>query len=561
MPTVAQVLETVEHTPGSAGHPAHRGQLRGRGVVGVRPPRVRVVERVHPRRGRRVRQPRRLRHQHRRRRDRPTSRCRARGASSIASGSCRSTGSASGTPTRRPRPAVSSRRAATRVSLPSHRLEWRGSSASSRSRPASRTCPTSRRASSSSPARCADRTGDDKTTLVVTPAVDRSGHARRPARRLRRERREHGVAPVATAARLGRVPLLPDHLRGPRDRSAACRPTIRRLWDKGRAGEGARLVPGVDRRPGDDAVRHAPDGVGRSRRRRGRPGSAPAPAGRLMTRVAYLGPEGTFAHQAVGLVAMPYRTRSTPCRGQRWCRCIEAVEDGDCDFGVVPFENSVEGQVNLTVDVLVHDAERIQVCEEVVLAVTFGAYRRPGDDAPLRAVASHPVGLAQCRRWVHDQRRCRRARPPRPPRRAGSSPRASSPASSPSPRRPRRRAGASKPIADGVEDFPGAETRFVVVGRRGGAADRGRPDDVRARPARRPGRGAAAGARAPVGPRPQPLGHRQPAAAGAARRVLLRARRRRPPRPTAPMAAAFAALRADGFSVKVLGAYPQWSGT
>ena len=49
-------------------------------------------------------------------------------------------------------------------------------------------------------------TGDDKTTLVVTPAVDRSRHARRPARGLRRERREHGVAAVAAAAGVGRAP-------------------------------------------------------------------------------------------------------------------------------------------------------------------------------------------------------------------------------------------------------------------------------------------------------------------------------------------------------------------
>ena len=106
MPTVAQVLETVEHTPGSAGHAAHRGQLRGRGAVGLRPARLRVVERLHPRRGRRVRQPRRLRRHRRRGARRPTPRCRARGASSTASGSCRSTGSGCGTPTRRPRRAA-----------------------------------------------------------------------------------------------------------------------------------------------------------------------------------------------------------------------------------------------------------------------------------------------------------------------------------------------------------------------------------------------------------------------------------------------------------------------
>lgn len=181
-----------------------------------------------------------------------------------------------------------------------------------------------------------------------------------------------------------------------------------------------------------------------------------------MTAVAYLGPEGTFAHQAVDLV------RSVPAPIEAVARptvvsVIEAVEDGRCAFGIVPFENSVEGQVNLTVDVLVHDAERIQVCEEVVMGVTFGAYRRPGDTTPLLSVASHPVGLAQCRRWVHDTGV--------PARETSSTAEACrlvaegdeiGLAAVASPMAAER--WGLVPIAEAIEDFPGAETRFVVVG-------------------------------------------------------------------------------------------------
>jgi prephenate dehydratase len=237
---------------------------------------------------------------------------------------------------------------------------------------------------------------------------------------------------------------------------------------------------------------------------------------------------------------------------------IEAVEDGACEFGLVPFENSVEGQVNLTVDVLVHDAERIQVCEEIVLAVTFGAYRRPGVDAPVTAVASHPVGLAQCRKWVHDQRA--------PARETSSTAEAcrlvaegdddglvavASPAAA-------ERWGL-EPIAVGVEDFPGAETRFVVVGEASApptGADRTMfvlvPPDERAGVLLRAlehlsGRGINLSA---IASRPLRVRLGEYCFVLVADAHLTEA----------PMAAAFDALRADGFSVKILGSYARWNG-
>lgn len=275
-----------------------------------------------------------------------------------------------------------------------------------------------------------------------------------------------------------------------------------------------------------------------------------------MTRVAYLGPEGSFAHQALGLVrSVPGPVVEVPRRTV--VSVIEAVEDGDCAYGVVPFENSVEGQVNLTVDVLVHDADRIQVCEEVVLAVSFGVYRRPDDRTPLQAVASHPVGLAQCRRWVHEAGV--------PARETSSTSEAcrlvaegdeiglaaiASPAAA-------DRWGLV-PIGETVEDFPGAETRFVVVGGRAAeptGADRTMfvlvPPDDRAGVLLRAleqlsGRGLNLSAIAS-----RPLRVRL----GEYCFLLIVDAHVADEQ----VASAFAALRGEGFSIKVLGAYPQWS--
>ena len=117
-----------------------------------------------------------------------------------------------------------------------------------------------------------------------------------------------------------------------------------------------------------------------------------------MTVVEYLGPEGTFAHagtdrlrtapEGAGLVPRPTVQE-----------IVHDVDQGVCDMGLVPVENSVEGGVTGTVDVLVFETSKVVMREEVVVPVTFSALRRPGDDSPPTAVLSHPVGLAQCTRW------------------------------------------------------------------------------------------------------------------------------------------------------------------
>jgi prephenate dehydratase len=274
-----------------------------------------------------------------------------------------------------------------------------------------------------------------------------------------------------------------------------------------------------------------------------------------MTRVAYLGPEGTFAHQAVSLLRGVEGPIATDARATV-VSVLEAVEDGDADLGVVPFENSVEGQVNLTVDVLVHDSERIQVREEVVLDVTFGAYRHPGESVGARVAASHPVGLAQCRRWIHDSalalretsstaEACRLvASGAEPGMVAVASPTAAAQWS-------------LEAIEEGIEDFPGAQTRFVVVG---------------TAPAPPTGRDRTMFVLTPPDDRAGVLLRALEQLSG--RGLNLSAIASRPLRVRLgeycfvlvvdahvtddPVADAFEALRADGYAIKVLGAYPQW---
>jgi prephenate dehydratase len=119
-----------------------------------------------------------------------------------------------------------------------------------------------------------------------------------------------------------------------------------------------------------------------------------------MAVLAYLGPEGTFTHQAALDVAGPddelVALRTAP-------DVVRAVEDGRAAAGVVAFENSLQGPVSENLDEILA-GRRCLLAGERVLAISFALFRARGDDAPLEGVASHAFGLLQCSRFIESER-------------------------------------------------------------------------------------------------------------------------------------------------------------
>jgi chorismate mutase/prephenate dehydratase len=111
-------------------------------------------------------------------------------------------------------------------------------------------------------------------------------------------------------------------------------------------------------------------------------------------RVSYLGPEGTFSEQAVrkhfGAAVEAVAAASVD---EAFRRC----ESGAAQFAVVPVENSSEGAVGRTLDLLL--GTPLRICAEIELRVQQNLLAK-GDLKKVKRIYSHAQSLAQCQGWL-----------------------------------------------------------------------------------------------------------------------------------------------------------------
>lgn len=111
--------------------------------------------------------------------------------------------------------------------------------------------------------------------------------------------------------------------------------------------------------------------------------------------VAYLGPEATYTHQAC-MERFGSSIRGIP--KESIPDVFQAVDRGEADFGIVPIENSTEGVVNYTLDMLI-EAE-VKICGEVLIRISHELLSQSGNPKDVRKIYSHPQALAQCQQWL-----------------------------------------------------------------------------------------------------------------------------------------------------------------
>jgi chorismate mutase/prephenate dehydratase len=111
--------------------------------------------------------------------------------------------------------------------------------------------------------------------------------------------------------------------------------------------------------------------------------------------VAFLGPKGTYSEEA----AIKHFGGTVPLvPSVSIDEVFRRVETGTVGYAVVPVENSTEGAVGRTLDLLL--ATRTRVCGEVMLPIRQCLMSKSAKMKSLRKVYSHTQSLAQCQRWL-----------------------------------------------------------------------------------------------------------------------------------------------------------------
>lgn len=113
-------------------------------------------------------------------------------------------------------------------------------------------------------------------------------------------------------------------------------------------------------------------------------------------RIAYLGPEGTFS-QAAAFKHFGHAVGNVPC--VTIDEVFRAVETGRADYAVVPVENSTEGAVSRTLDLIVGSS--LKICGEVLLPIHQNLLRQSAGLKGITKVYSHAQSLAQCQHWLN----------------------------------------------------------------------------------------------------------------------------------------------------------------
>jgi len=120
----------------------------------------------------------------------------------------------------------------------------------------------------------------------------------------------------------------------------------------------------------------------------------------MPVRYVYLGPEGTFAEQALRTLPQAKAAQLDPAASVP--EALDAVRSGEADAALVPLENSIGGAEGVTLDEIAGGSPLV-ITGEVVLPVNFVLGARGGTSlTEIRTVAAHPNAARQCRGWLRD---------------------------------------------------------------------------------------------------------------------------------------------------------------
>ena len=113
--------------------------------------------------------------------------------------------------------------------------------------------------------------------------------------------------------------------------------------------------------------------------------------------VSYLGPKGTFSEIAVINYFSSNVTKLPKSSIEDVFKSVQALE---VNYGMVPIENSVEGSINNTLDLLAES--KVVITGEMELTINQCLLSRETNIRSIKRIFGHPQSLAQCKKWISD---------------------------------------------------------------------------------------------------------------------------------------------------------------
>ena len=121
-------------------------------------------------------------------------------------------------------------------------------------------------------------------------------------------------------------------------------------------------------------------------------------------KIGILGPAGTFSEDAAGLWLKGRNEKAEMKYYETIFDVSESLLRKEVDYGIVPIENSLEGSVGETLDVLSSEnREEIQIVGEVLVPINICLLAQTFEKSLIKTVVSHPHALAQCKQFIREQ--------------------------------------------------------------------------------------------------------------------------------------------------------------
>jgi len=119
-------------------------------------------------------------------------------------------------------------------------------------------------------------------------------------------------------------------------------------------------------------------------------------------RAGYLGPEGTFSEEALLASATPGAVQPVPLASIY--EVVTRLRAGDLEWAIVPIENSLDGSVSVTLDLLAEEAGKLEIVAEALLRVRHSLIASELLElSEIDTVLSHPQVPGQCERFLRGE--------------------------------------------------------------------------------------------------------------------------------------------------------------